>query len=357
MVRRLFQGKSGSSAISSILTILAIATGPASAEEAESDYEVWFRASARVRSARADADLEAGGRLLMAGHPSGPGQLVLTLSEVLEAPWKLYWVDPLGPFGEEVKVASVIALPEASWEALELARAEAGVAAKGRHHRWLESADRPRDLDGAFSFIVIDHPTDRFRVEIGADGSVEAVTNRLTDRWLSGPFDRFIGSWGDVARAGQALQGYWFWNDGEASPPDFEPHTYRGFQAALELLALPLTAARNEGLESVEWPGVDDDAVRVLQVLAPKAGFAAPEAAGPPRTLRLKRSSSEKAGSRLEVIAVGPGTHPDLERETVFSSQGWPVSDRIRVRISSQRNDALVLEAGYRRVERTEESR
>ena len=340
-----------------LLVALFLVAGTGGTSAFASDYEVWYRLSARVRSVRADADLEAGGRLAMAAEPATGDGLALSLREVRESPWKLFWVDPLGPLGEEVKVGSVITLPDASWEALESQRSAARAEARRRHVEWLEHADRPRDLDGSFAFVVIGHPRDRFTVEIGGDGPVESISNAMTARWLPGPFDQFVGSWGTTPRAAQSLQGYWFWNDGDTAPPGFEPRTYRGFRAALELLPLPLTAAAEAKSDFVDWPEEEASAIGVLRTLAPQATFPEPNTRGSTRHLRLRSSGTANGGLRLEVSPQGPGAGPDVERETVFSSAGRPVSDRIRVRVKAGRRAVLVVEAGYQEAGTTEESR
>ena len=147
-----------------VLAVLLItAAHAAAAESALELWETWYSVSARVRTKAIDADLEAGGRLAMAGLAGPSGQLTLRLRDVLEPPWKLYWVDPLGPAGKEVKVASVVTLREASWDALEAAQAESAAAAAVRHRRWLATAQRPRELDGSFAFVVIGDAPERVR--------------------------------------------------------------------------------------------------------------------------------------------------------------------------------------------------
>ncbi len=87
-------------ALAALTAIPALAetvpTHPAPRAEPEA-WEAWYSVSARVRGARADADLEASGRLSMAGVRAPSGELHLSLLEVREHPWKLYWVNPMGP--------------------------------------------------------------------------------------------------------------------------------------------------------------------------------------------------------------------------------------------------------------------
>ncbi len=303
-------------------------------------WEAWYSVSARVRGARADADLVAGGRLSMAGFRTPSGVLSLSLGDVLEHPWKLYWVDPLGPFGEEVKTASVVTLPEASWIALETVRAANRAHGRREHQRWLENAQRPRALDASFAFIVIGSAQDRFRFAVGADGAVSEVTNRMTHRWLPGPFDQFIGT------AEPVPNGYWFWNQGETEPFEYEPRTYDALATALGLLAVPLP--RTAGA-IFSWPDAADIASEVLGTLAPKGRSRLPAAA---------RRGPFRAPVRAETLANGnrrlstrsstavPALH--LERETVFSSDGRPVSSRARVRLESGRSGMLEVEVGYK---------
>ncbi|MCP4202954.1 MAG: hypothetical protein GY769_13610 [bacterium] len=303
-------------------------------------WEAWYSVSARVRGVRADADLEAGGRLSMAGLETPSGALSLSLGGVLEHPWKLYWVDPLGPFGEEVKTASVVTLPEASWTALETARAANRAHGRREHQRWLEHAQRPRALDGSFAFIVIGRSQDRFRFEVGADGAVSEITNRMTHSWLPGPFDQFIG------KAEPVPIGYWFWNQGETEPFDYEPHTYDAFATALELLAVPLPRAAGATLS---WPDAADIASKVLGTLAPKGRSRLPAAAHQTSLEALVRAETLPNGNQ-RLIARSSTAVPALhiERETVFSSDGRPVSSRARVRLESGRSGMLEVEVGYK---------
>ncbi len=324
--------------LAALLACLAPCRPTGAAEEPGTIWEVWYSIEARVRSARADADLEGGGSLSMNGRRLPSGALSLSLGEVRIHPWKLYWLDPIGPLGEEVKMSSVVTLPEAGWEALEAARLEAEAEGAVRHRRWLDRAERPRGLDGTFAFVVIGPERDRFRLEIAGDGRLVEVVNRMTDRWLPGPFDQFLET--------PHPSGYWFWNLGETEPFEYEPHTYHAFAAALELLALPLPGA---GAENAVWTDLAPRALRVLETLAPRTptsrlsdGFA------PATELVVSRSTGPDGAARLEMASSGTPAEAHAERETVFSSDGEPVSDRIRVRLNAPRGGSLEIAAGYR---------
>lgn len=335
--------------------IFALASQGASGQERHSQprYEVWYRATARHRGVTANADLEAGGRLLMARTGISP-ETRLDLIRVLEDPWKLYSLDPVGLFGEETKYAAVVTLPEGSWKALDAARRRVAALGRAQHGAWIESTDQPRPLDGTFAFVVTGHPKQRFNIELRKDASVARVVNRLTSRWLSGPFVQFVGNWGKEPGAELDLNGYWFSNNGESEPFDYEPHTYHAFAAALELLTVPLP--RTPG-SVVSWPNAVETASEVLGTLAPKGRnrfsgakprtpFEAPVRAEtlPNGDLRLSIESSEDT----------PTLH--VERETVLSSNGWPVSNRARVRLESRRGGFFEVETGYSAQDLAEDS-
>ena len=357
-----------------LLTVGAplVLSAASAAERSPDTWTAWYSLSARVRGARGAADLEAGGRLSMTGRRDADGTLELTLGAVIEEPWKLYWVDPRGPFGEEVKVAYVVTLAEGTWTALDAARAASADDGLRRHRRWLENAEHPRPLDGTFAFIVVGAARGRFGITIAPDGAVSAVSNRMTDRWLNGPFDQFVGSWGisdadatgdtGVAAAGPAPEGYWFWNHGETRPFEYEPHTYHALAAALDLLALP-PPAPNEEREAIEPAGPWRDLVartaRVLEILAPRAGSGAASSRFMRElaTLGVKREVLPAGGTRVQVESRPKVTGPDVARETVFSSQGLPVADRIRVRLSRGGGSSLEVEVGYEPNHQERESR
>lgn len=329
-----------------VLLVAATLSHPASSAE-PSTWDVWYSASARERGARADADLLAGGRLTMTGLPSSSGAFRLSSSAIVEHPWKLYWVDPLGPFGEEIKAASVVTLPETTWLALEAARNENAAFGRLRHQRWLEHAEKPRKLDGSFAFIVIGPVEGRFRFDVGAHGAISEATNRMTHRWLPGPFDQFVGT-------ELVPNGYWFWNNGEVEPFDYEPHTYHAFAAALELLAVPLPRLPGSVLS---WPDVVKTASEVLSTLAPKgrAWFSAIERQIPVET-PVRATTLPNGELRLR-IEFSHSSHPlHVERETVFSSDGRPASSRARVRLESRRDSFFEVEVGYRTIALVEDS-
>lgn len=330
-----------------VLLVAAEVPAPA-AESSRQPWEAWYSVSARVRSLRVDADLVAGGRLAMVERAASSGKLVLSLDEVLEHPWKLYWVDPFGPIGTEVKVASVVTLPEATWEGLARAEEESERSALDRHRAWFETAQRPRALDGTFAFLVIGDAKDRFRIEVAPDGRLAGVTNHLTDRWLPGPFDQFVNA---TANRSPGV-GYWFWNRGEEVPHGYEPHTYRALAAALELLALEVPAAGAFGSSAPEplvWRQVRERALRVLSTLAPRLdGSALASARSAPTVMSSTRESLPNGASRLRLTAAATPALPHVERETVFSSGDRPVSDRIRVHVAAPGGGSLEVEAGYR---------
>lgn len=334
--------------------IALAATGPLWAEEPRAagspgGTEAWYRLSARVRSLQADADLEAGGRLLMSSHPHAGGGRTLELIEIPEDPWKFYWVDPLGPTGKEVKLGAVVALPEGSWQALDRARRRIATFGQSVHADWSERTKTPHPLDGTFAFVVIGAANGRFRLQIDRDGSVSVVENLMTDRWLNGPFDQFVDTWGPVSDTEQgAPNGYWFWNDGETEPFEYEPHTYHAFTVALELLGLPVPETESE---SLPWPNATRRAVQVLETLAPK--LETPSRWSNQTELLTVGVAVRELESGGRELSIRPENHLpglEIERHVVQTAAGLRTSDRLTLRTKSspQGRATLELEVGYR---------
>jgi len=241
-------------------------------EPAGDRYAVFFELTAEVRSRRFDADIEASARLEAilvdtSTEDGAAGAKTLRLVRKLQPATKYYRVDPAGPMGDEAKMAAEVTLPEGSWDALERARRGAERLGQATHEEWSRKTGETQAFDGAFAFIILGEPTDRFQVHLDPAGRVKSVENRLTDRWQNGPFDRFIGGWGANHPEDGSLAGYWFWNEGEAEPFDYEPHVYHAFEQALELLGQALPA----GDQQLSWPELTQDLLRVLKTLVPKA--------------------------------------------------------------------------------------
>ena len=329
---------------------LSAVAGAATAEVPPARYEISFQLEAQVSSPRMDAELLAGGRLLMASRRSPEGGLSLTLERVLEAPWKLYHVDPLGPFGEETKLSAVITLGEASWEALAERRQTVAAFAADRHRSWTADGGRgsSKRLDGAFAFVVIGSPRGRFAVELELDGQLAGVENRLTDRWLNGPFDRFIGTWGPDGSQPGAPRGYWFWNEGEAEPFSYEPHTYHALAAALELLDLPLpdVEAPAEGA-TVVWSDAARRAAEVVGTLAPKAGGAF--GATGELTLTARRRPRADGGTLLELAASDDDGMTARRQTVLLPDAAGVLADTLELRLARD-GSVLELAIGYRPV-------
>lgn len=335
-------------ALAGLLVLLWGATAFADGGESPA-YEVWYSLTAEVHGAGARADIQAGGRLLMSVAPEvGPevgGGARLELVRPLVDPWKLYWVDPFGPFGEEIKLATVKTLSELSWEALETAQEEVALTGRERHALWLDGTDRERPLDGAFGFIVIGPPAGRFAIDIHPTGNIREVTNRLTDRWLSGPFGRFVGTAPE-----ETPHGYWFWNQGETEPFEYEPHTYHAMAAALELLALPLPSIPTSGdeEESVIWNDPTKLALEVLTTVAPKIGSRLSKHQPTRGAIEVEGRSD---GHLLAVRVHLPREGLRIDRETMLPPDSSPPeSDRLRLRLESPRR-LLEIDVGYARSE------
>lgn len=321
-----------------------------------------FRLEAEVASAALDAWVEAGGELRMERRAGPGGDLTLSLLQPLEHPWKLYAVDPAGPAGDEVKLAAEVLLPEVSWEALAVARREADRFGAEKHRSWSERSGARRPFNGAFAFLVIGPPDGRFRAEIGADGRLRAVVNRMTDRWLPGDFDRLVAAWRAPADGAGPPQGYWFWNRGEAEPPAWEPHAYDALAAALALLALPVfpqagaeaAAARGEGgIYSLQLAEVAGRARRVLETLAPRTRGRLPGAGGAAARFRVEAVTPQRLVVAGEVAKARLGGGRDTStltflRRTAYDRRRRQVeADRVRVGLQAP-GARLTVEIGYR---------
>lgn len=311
-------------------------TSPPAAEAER--WELYFRLEARVESLALDTEIEAGGRLRAASEEGADGGRSLVLTSVVEAPWKLYEVDPAGP-GGEAKHAAVAVLPEVSWQALDAATAGLEDLGLRRYRR------KPRSLpyDGAFTFVVLGAPAGRFRVELDAEGRVTDVRNHLTDHWLTGEFDALVAA----RREGRKVEGYWFWN-APPRPPSWEPHTYHAFAAALRLLAGPVAGDGGR----VELPTLGDDLARVTATLAPRVEGRLPEGGG---ASALFRSRPGRGGF---TVLEGEGSSPGgrgagalsyRRRRVVEEGTGRVVEDVLEAG-SRAGGRVLKLEVGYRRL-------
>ncbi|MEE8367660.1 MAG: hypothetical protein V3S30_05035, partial [Thermoanaerobaculia bacterium] len=275
-------------------SLSTIATGStASTNTSEYDpagaFELYFELTSSIRTVKLDADLWAGGKLLMRGRRQTDGTLTLTYVRAIESPWKFYWIDRLGPGGDEVKLASVVTLNEASWEALKTARDRNAAFGAEIHQKWEALTGKHRELDGTFVFVVIGDAEGRFDVTIRPSGELTRIHNRLTDRWLTGPFDRWIGTWGFPRTSDKSPQGYWFWNHGETLPFSYEPHTYHGLAAALKLLMQPLPRLLDDSTTetAMDWENPLHLAHSVLKTLGPRLHRPTPEPTSVSVTIEL----------------------------------------------------------------------
>ena len=308
------------------------------------EVDLVYRVEAEVRSMALDADVRAGGRLRMRRTDDGRG---LVLSHPIEHPWKLYWVDPVGPMGEEVKVASVITLPEPSWEALERARGEAAAFGRARFLDWQRETGASRELDGVFAFVALGPPEGRFGMRLSPEATALEVDNDLTARWRSGELGPLLEEWRLAEEGtGERSLGYWFWNDGESEPFAWEPHTYHALAAALSLLALPMSSASG-GLEplrsTVAWPDLTARAVAVLETLTPKAEGRIPTPEG--AVAVIERGPEGEVRARMEPSRMS-GLEIRAERVRLNAPDGRAVSDRINVHLVGRRS-RLAVEVAF----------
>ncbi len=325
-----------------LLTALALLAVPAAAEDS---YELWYSVTSRVRSVRVNADLIAGGRLLMSASSMAEGGHRLALERPLEEPWKFFWVDPLGPLASQAKLGAVATLPEGSWDALNAARERIAAVGRREHAKWQTTAYKPRRLDGTFAFVVIGSPDGRFSVDIGPEGTVTAHENHLTDHWLPGPFSQFLGPWGEA-------RGYWFWNAGERKPPPWEPHSYHGLEAALELLKLPLPTGELER-STADWSKLRRGILKTLTTLAPRTRKTLDQRSLT-RTVHLDVTvTRNQRGGVIVRQAEAVVRSDDLRvvREERHATDGTPLSDVLSARWAQPRS-FIELEVGYRKRDR-----
>lgn len=290
--------------------------------------ELYFELKARIRSFKVDADLMAGARLLM---EKKEGTLVLL--HPLEHPWKFYWVAPLVG-REEVKYASEVTLPAATWPARKRADAEVDARGRARWAQWRNEWSGRRDFTQAFNFYVIGSPRGRFVVELMPRGGVSKVENRVTDRWLPTGLADWV--------AGRRVEGYAFWAN-EPAPPEWQPHAYDALQAALHLLAVPVASGQ------VVHPDVVGKTRTVLETLAPKArGHFSGH-----RHVHLTMSANTIDGATVyegkSGVLAATGRQKmtlTLYRKTVINA-GRPVSDEVRVEFEGGKDLTLQLSVGW----------
>ncbi len=348
---------------SAIALVVVFAAPEVRAETAETArfstrVELYYRLTAQIATTPLDARVEAGARLLMARSLE---EHRLSLLRPLEPAWKFYRVDPLGP-GGEAKMAAVVTLAEGSWQELEAARAEVAADAAARWARWQEAGlDAGQNFDGSFAYLVLGPAEGRFEVEMAGDGRVESVSNRLTDRWLSGPLGELFERWQRSAQAGERPPaGYWFWNPG-AKPFAWEPHTYHAFVTALQLMEAPyLPPSGPAGMSPPppSWehspPGLGEKLAEVLAVLTPKArGRLRPGNAGPTRLQFTARALDDhrwwiEGKTPPSVSAKGQRNSLTLSRQLIYDAERQTaVTDSLRATMETK-SGRVTLHVGFK---------
>lgn len=309
--------------------LLLLCPALASAAPVELSYDL----EVRIRSFKVDADLMSGARLEMDASPHAGGTR-LVLRRPVEDPWKFYWVSPVVG-REEVKFASELSLPAATWDARKKAEAAADRRGRALWAKWQRAWKGKRAFDQAFSFFVIGSPRGRFIVEAPAGGGVSKVVNRVTDRWLPTGFPDWV--------AGRKVEGYAYWAN-DPSPPEWEPHTYDAMAAATKLLSVPVS----EG--SVVHPDVAGAARHVLETLVPKTKGQFGGRADVPLTMTATSEGERRIleGTSAPVKVAGQsGMSLVLHRKTVLEPDGRPVSDRMRVELTKGGELSLKLSVGW----------
>lgn len=205
---------------------------------------LYFNIEAQVRSMAVDADVLAGGVLLMKPRPASskdPEGAAWTygLEAPEEHPWIFYWVDLAGP-SEKTGGGVTWTLADATRDTVRRANEGAVAFLREIHRRWKARGNR-RGLDNYEVFFVFGSPRDRFRYSLGADGAlVGEATNDMTRTWVPNLLER--------ARRDPKVQG--FGKEGaKGGRPKWEPRAYRALEVALRLFRT--SAFPPEGPEAV----------------------------------------------------------------------------------------------------------
>lgn len=288
--------------------------------------EVFFELELHLRSFTVDADVLAGGRLLMREGEGG----ALVLERVLEHPWKLYRVSPLVG-REEVKYATDVTLEPASNEGR--ARAEAEADARGRHFWTGQNIDVP--FDQAFVFFVLGPPEGRFRIEPGSGGGVRRVSNHMTDRWLPDGLAEALSA--------RPVEGYAYWESAR-EPPEWSPHAYDAFVKALALLQGPLHAG------PARHRGTIGQVADVVETLLPKARGRFQGQGDVTIAMTLEADGVERVfegTSARMAVPGGKGLDVVVSRRARLAPGGASVADEVRVEMTKRRELSLKLRVGF----------
>jgi hypothetical protein len=336
-------------------TSRALASAPLPA--AGAPVRLYFNIEAQVRSFAVDADVIAGGVLLMKPRPAteeDPEGAAWTygLEAPEEHPWIFYWVDLAGP-SEKAGGGVSWTLADATRDTVRRANEGAIAFLREIHRRWKLRGGR-KGLDEYEVFYIFGSPRDRFRYSLRTDGSlVGDVSNEMTRTWVPNFLEK--------VRKDPEAQGYG--KEGAAGKrPDWEPRAYKALQVALRLFgtgAFPpegpeAVATRAVGSELQapvgDMPKVSADA---LHALVPEFDEEV-EIRGEP-TIGLKLTAVDADRVVLEggspgtkPVEVAPGVQGRIERRTLYSRRERRVlEDHILVHSQADKDTFTRVRIGY----------
>lgn len=313
--------------------------------------ELFYGLQVRLRSFKVDADMLAGGKLAMRGQPAKDGSVTLALERPVTHPWKFYWVSPaIG--AAEVKCASEVTLSEGTWQARAEAEKEAERNALKQHAAWTSQWGGKKQFDQSFTFFVIGAPKARFNSQLSRGGKLTGISNRMTHRWLPGGFFDWLEK--------RPQEGYGFWAK-EDRPPDWQPHCYHAFAAALKLLEQDaLKSGSPEQTASLglngrfvsAFPDLPQRTRAVLETLVPRTKGEFSGSGSPSGQATVTELTDDWLGVTTAIAPMkvdgGDGVQLKLTRRSRFDRRrGHMAADRCDVEIWKGDNPKLSLQVGY----------
>lgn len=327
------------------------AQGPRAAPAA---WHLFYDLKLRLRAATIDTDLWAGGKLRMRGQRRGDGTLGLGLDRPLEDPWKLNWFTA-GLLGAGLYGSSEIAPGQPAHAVRSRAEARANDFVRARHAAWKREwggrAEFHKDHP-PFCFTVLGDLGWRLKASARPTGALDDVQNLMTHAWVPDGIRRW--------ERGSPEIGYGFWGP-DATPPDWEPRTYKAFEAALALLGAPgfgeggLTrtlALGQGGTYRVDHPGVPQKVVAVVETLVPRARGKIPGRADPAVEYRVVGVDAHRltveGSCRGVAVTDGKGLRLDLTRRLVYDrARAMMESDVLSLTLRGGTGKDLALTVGY----------
>jgi hypothetical protein len=332
------------------LLLLVLLVGDLPAEQLRA---LTIHLRARVRSFSVDADIWAGGSWKMRTTTGPDGQVTFSLVDSLLSPWRFYWVDPAGPFGELAWGGTVGFLPPHGPGVREGVDSAAMQFIQGVYQDWRSQGGDFR-LDGNDSFYVFGDPADRFRFAVLPDGrQAGPVTNLLTHQWVSDGVARW--------EAGAPVPGYGFGQVMSEPPESYEPHLYHALVEAVRLLRLSVMAGDSPEQTAALGAGADytrplgsapKGAFGVLKTLVPQvAKTVSPreDLSFAHRVVAVDAGTLRVAADTGSGVSMGDSVKGRVRRETRYDrTQGHVVADALEFDLKRGGSaQSLVLRIGY----------